>query len=77
MNLSQKSRVRRHEDLLTLLAAIDDAGIPDAKIAAQAGVSYNTIYWWRAGKVRCGRHETMANVAAALGLSYRLLRTNR
>lgn len=77
MNNSQKPAVRRHSDLITLLAAIDESGLADRVVAARAEISHNTLYWWRTAKVRCGRHETMARVAAVLGLRWALLRTNR
>lgn len=77
MNMSQKPRVRRHSDLVTLIEAIDESGLPDKLVAERAGCSPITIYWWRQAKVRCGRHETMANVAAVLGLRWKLLRANQ
>lgn len=68
-----QEKVRRHPGLVALCEAILEDGRSIETIASNAGCTSMCIYNWLNCFVRCGRHEKMADVAAVLGLRWKLV----
>lgn len=67
-------RPERDNAIFEVLHAIK--GQSHAEVAARTYVSPATIAAWRNNKTRYPQHHTLAAVAATVGLSYKLVRSN-
>jgi transcriptional regulator with XRE-family HTH domain len=63
--------------MAVVLEAVDESGQVDKLVAEKSGVHKGTISKWRRGVTSNPSHRALAAVAKAVGLYWRLVRSNK